>query len=276
MIAKKMLLLSAAGSVLLLAACQTAQDVPVPEDEQVKEWTGPIKAAYPDWQPTQDVPKGNAEYDAVFAAPPKPATPEPTEAVDLAAASENEAEKSQYPILYAPCPDKVRLDVAVNGDFLVNGSALPADIVEKYLKKIVAAHKDNSTAIIFVQDAKAPMDKANELLDLCRKAKIAKVSFVGPQEKAVAEPAAKKPAAQKPAVQKPVQKKAVKMVIDTTKAGTDYVVKEGDTLGDLARKFYGRASLAILIFQHNKGKIKDIDTIVPGMKIVIPALKEAE
>ena len=49
MIAKRMLLLSAAGSMLLLAACQTAQDVPVPEDEQAKEWTGPIKTAYPEW-----------------------------------------------------------------------------------------------------------------------------------------------------------------------------------------------------------------------------------
>lgn len=275
MIAKKMLLLSAAGSVLLLAACQSAQDVPVPEDEQAKEWTGPIKTAYPEWQPTKDVPKGNAEYDAVFTAAPKTVTPEPTEKVDLAAAEEVNTEKSQYPILYAPCPDKVRLDVAENGDFLVNGSVLPVEIVEKYLNKIVAAHKEKSAAIIFIQSSKVPMDKANALLELCRKAKVANVTFVGPQEKAAEKPAAKKADAKKVAA-KPAKKKAVKMVIDTTKPGTAYVIKKDDTLGDLARKHYGKASLARLIFEHNKKTIKDINKIMPGMKIVIPALKEAE
>ena len=275
MIAKKMLLLSAAGSALLLAACQTAQDVPVPEDEQAKEWAGPIKTAYPEWQPTKDVPKGNAEYDAVFTAAPKTVTPEPTEKVDLAAAEEVNTEKSQYPILYAPCPDKVRLDVAENGDFLVNGSVLPVEIVEKYLNKIVAAHKEKSAAIIFIQSSKAPMDKANALLELCRKAKVANVTFVGPQEKAAEKPVAKKADAKKVAA-KPAKKKAVKMVIDTTKPGTAYVVQKDDTLGDLARKYYGRASLARLIFEHNKNTIKDMHKIMPGMKIVIPALKEAE
>lgn len=274
MIAKKMLLLSAAGSMLLLAACQTAQDVPVPEDELAKEWTGPIKSAYPEWQPTKEMPKGNAEYDAVFAEAAKnTAVAEPAaESVDLAAVQEDNTEKAQYPILYAPCPDKVRLDVAENGDFLVNGSVLPADIVEKYLKKIVAAHKEKSAAIIYIRSSKTPMDKANELLEICRKAKVASVTFVEPQKKAEV----KKPAAKKPAAKKPAKKKAVKMVIDTTKLGTAYVVKKDDTLGGLARKFYGRASLAGLIFEHNKNTVKDIHKIMPGMKIVIPVLKEAE
>ena len=54
------------------------------------------------------------------------------------------------------------------------------------------------------------------------------------------------------------------------------MVKKDDTLGGLARKFYGRASLAGLIFEHNRNTVKDIHKIMPGMKIVIPALKEAE
>lgn len=265
MIAKKLLLLSAAGSMVFLAACQTAQDVPVPDDPQSQEWAGAIKGAYPEWQPTLEAPKGNAEYDAVFTAPQKPETPAPAgdvpEPVD-----ENAAEKEQYPILYAPCPDKVRLDVAANGDFLVNGTVLPAEIVEKYLKNIVAAHKEKSAAIIYVQDAKASRDKANELLEICRNAKIANVSFVTPKQTPA--PAAKKPAA--PA------KKAVRMVIDTEKPGTEYVVQKGDTLGKLALKYYKRASLAYLIYNHNKSVIKDMNKIKPGMKIVIPALKEAE
>ncbi len=266
MIAKKMLLLSAAGSVLLLAACQTAQDVPVPEDEQAKEWAGPIKAAYPDWQPTLDAPKGNAEYDAAFNAAPVTLAFDPAEKVDLAAA-EDQTEKAQYPILYAPCPDKVRLDVAENGDFLVNGSVLPAEIVEKYLNKIVAVHKEKSAAIIFIQSGKVPMDKANALLEICRKAKVASVTFAEAQKKAEAK---------KPAAAKPAKKKAVKMVIDTAKPGTAYMIQKNDTLGGLARKYYGKASLAHLIFEHNRKTIKDIHKIQPGMKIVIPALKEAE
>ncbi|MBO5959290.1 MAG: LysM peptidoglycan-binding domain-containing protein [Lentisphaeria bacterium] len=267
MIAKKMLMLSvAAGCVMFFAACETAKDVPVPDDAQAKEWAEPIQAAYPEWQPTQDVPKGNAEYEAVFAAAPKAAAPEqvaPVPAEDPVVA----AEKEQYPILYAPCPDKVRLDVAENGDYLVDGSALPAGIVEKYLKNIVAAHKEKSTAIIYTGNGNAPMDRVEALLDICRNAGIANVSLVAPKKAEAAKPVVIKPA---PA------KKAVKMVVDDSKPGTVYVVKKGDSLGKIAQKTYGRASLAYLIYKHNKGVVKNIDKIAPGMKITLPALKEAE
>ena len=48
--------------LLLNGACQTSQDVPVPDDEQAREWTPFIKNSYPDWQPPLEMPAGNPDY----------------------------------------------------------------------------------------------------------------------------------------------------------------------------------------------------------------------
>lgn len=51
-----------------------------------------------------------------------------------------------------------------------------------------------------------------------------------------------------------------------------HVVKKGDTLWDIAQKYYGskKGHLYDLIYNANRGLIKDPDLIYPGWKITIP------
>jgi nucleoid-associated protein YgaU len=54
--------------------------------------------------------------------------------------------------------------------------------------------------------------------------------------------------------------------------GKLYVVKDGDTLGSIARKFYGRASMSDVISRANSKVIKHSDRLQVGMRLVIPEL----
>ena len=49
-----------------------------------------------------------------------------------------------------------------------------------------------------------------------------------------------------------------------------YVIKSGDTLSAIAKKFYGDANQYPKIFEANREVIKDADLIFPGQKIRIP------
>jgi nucleoid-associated protein YgaU len=49
-----------------------------------------------------------------------------------------------------------------------------------------------------------------------------------------------------------------------------YEIVSGDTLGGIARKYYGKASAYMRIFEANKDIISDPDKIYPGQKIRIP------
>jgi len=49
-----------------------------------------------------------------------------------------------------------------------------------------------------------------------------------------------------------------------------YEIKKGDTLGAIAKHFYGKASLYPRIFEANKAVIEDPNKIYPGQKIRIP------
>ena len=49
-----------------------------------------------------------------------------------------------------------------------------------------------------------------------------------------------------------------------------YTVVKGDTLGGIARKFYGRASQWTRIQEANKDLLKGKTVIRPGMKLAIP------
>ncbi len=256
-------ILPAAGiMVLTAAACQPEMDVPVPDDPQAQEWNGSIKTAYPEWQPTVEAPQGNAEFEGMFAEVKQP-EPSPVE-VPQEPAPVDEAEKLKYPILYAPIPDKVRLDVAENGSVLVNGTLLPLDIVEKYLAAMVKSHGGNTAAILYVSP-KTDMKNVNNLLDICTKTKIAGVSLkVAGESKAAGKLAAK-----------PAEKKTARMVVDSSKPAAEYIVKKGDTLGSIALKQYKNAVYWPVIYNANKGKVKNPNRLTPKMKLQIPALKPA-
>jgi len=49
-----------------------------------------------------------------------------------------------------------------------------------------------------------------------------------------------------------------------------YEIASGDTLGGIAKKFYGNASKYTRIFEANRGVISDPNKIFPGQKIRIP------
>ena len=49
-----------------------------------------------------------------------------------------------------------------------------------------------------------------------------------------------------------------------------YTVVKGDTLGGIARKFYGKASQWTRIQEANKDLLKGKTVILPGMKLAIP------
>ncbi len=50
-----------------------------------------------------------------------------------------------------------------------------------------------------------------------------------------------------------------------------YEIVSGDTLGGIAKKFYGKSSKYTVIFEANRDIIKDANKIYPGQKIRIPA-----
>ncbi len=50
-----------------------------------------------------------------------------------------------------------------------------------------------------------------------------------------------------------------------------YEIVSGDTLGGIAKKFYGNASKYTVIFEANRDIISDPNKIYPGQKIQIPA-----
>lgn len=53
-----------------------------------------------------------------------------------------------------------------------------------------------------------------------------------------------------------------------------HTVKKGETLGKIAKKYYGDASKYKVIFEANKDKLKDPDKIYPDQELKIPHLKK--
>ncbi|MDF1550242.1 MAG: peptidoglycan-binding protein LysM [Bacteroidales bacterium] len=51
-----------------------------------------------------------------------------------------------------------------------------------------------------------------------------------------------------------------------------YTVEKGDTLGGIAKKFYGQAGKYPVIFEANKPMLKNPDLIYPGQSLRIPEL----
>ncbi len=85
---------------------------------------------------------------------------------------------------------------------------------------------------------------------------------------------AAKPAESKPAVDaaKPAESKpAVDAAKPAAQVETSYTVKAGDTLGAIAQKFYGRASMWTSIQKANEKTLKGSATVRPGMVLIIPA-----
>lgn len=68
-----------------------------------------------------------------------------------------------------------------------------------------------------------------------------------------------------------IVKKPLATAITNPKSNGFYVVKAGDNLWNIAKKYYGNGALHTKIFNANKDKIKNPSLIYPGQKLVIPA-----
>jgi nucleoid-associated protein YgaU len=65
---------------------------------------------------------------------------------------------------------------------------------------------------------------------------------------------------------------AEKLTVLDQPARTTYIVQKGDTLTKIAERHYGDPTRWKDIFEANKGKISDKDTVLPGTILVIPNL----
>lgn len=281
MFTKKMLLFPAAGAMMLcVAACQTAEDVPVPDDPRAKEWSTQIKGSYPGWQSTEKMPEGNAEYDALFTQPEAPVVPEQKAAekpepvvktddgtgADLTGGElkqevkEAKAEVPEQKV--APKgPSSAMIGIKADGSLQMNGSALTQDALKTALSTLAAEHGENSLVVIRTL-GNVPPAAVNSVLDLCRDLKIGKVRFV--RHGAVA-PDVKKNVKATKAVQ-------MRLVVDTEKPASDYTVQKGDTLSGISLKFYKNAGYWKTIVKANP-KLKDANRLIPGTKLKVPVLK---
>ncbi len=68
--------------------------------------------------------------------------------------------------------------------------------------------------------------------------------------------------------------KAVEEEVEEKPEAQFYTVKKGDTLGGIAKKFYGKASKYPVIFEANKPMLKDPNLIYPGQCLRIPHLEK--
>jgi nucleoid-associated protein YgaU len=67
----------------------------------------------------------------------------------------------------------------------------------------------------------------------------------------------------------PAQPQPVRPV-ETAKPARTHTVQEGESLSDLADKYYGSSDKWAKIYRANRTAIKDPDRIYPGMKLTIP------
>lgn len=60
--------------------------------------------------------------------------------------------------------------------------------------------------------------------------------------------------------------------ITDTSMYAKHTVKKGETLGKIANQYYGKPMKYTVIFEANKGILKNPDVIYPGQELVIPNL----
>ncbi|MEM9385479.1 MAG: BON domain-containing protein [Pseudomonadota bacterium] len=68
----------------------------------------------------------------------------------------------------------------------------------------------------------------------------------------------------------PTAESATAVPIEPEEKSEIYEIVSGDTLGGIAKRYYGNAGAYMRIFEANRGIIEDPDRIYPGQKIRIP------
>ena len=294
------------AAMFALVSC--ASNVPPPEDEKAEAWTPGIQNSYPDWQPPEEMPDGNPAYAEAFGEP-RPVESEetvvvvvaeettetaPVKKVDETPEAARPREQQPQPVEVKPAgPAKfMRVDVfpaetGVDGVYAVNGERVNTSVLKTVLKDAGLANKDIAVIVYGRTDSKVA--DLNAVVDYCKEAGITKLNVmtnddIMEQRKAEVraqkgikdEPAkdAKKDAA-KPEEVLPLERYRTKTVVDSGKPSTEYIVKDGDSLSVIAKALYHDGTAWEIIFDANKETLNGKPNFLkPGMKLVIPAVKE--
>lgn len=294
------------AAMFALVSC--ASNVPPPEDEKAEAWTPGIQSSYPDWQPPEEMPDGNPAYAEAFGEP-RPVESEetvvvvvaeettetaPVKKVDETPEAAKPREQQPQPVEVKPAaPAKfMRVDVfpaeaGVDGVYAVNGERVNTSVLKTVLKDAGLANKDIAVIVYGRTDSKVA--DLNAVVDYCKEAGITKLNVmtnddIMEQRKAEVraqkgikdEPAkdAKKDAA-KPEEVLPLERYRTKTVVDSGKPSTEYIVKDGDSLSVIAKALYHDGTAWEIIFDANKETLNGKPNFLkPGMKLVIPAVKE--
>ena len=239
----KIFLLStpAACAALLLSSC--ASDVPAPNDPDAQEWTPKIRSSCSGWQPPREMPAGNPEYAAAFEKASGPAVPANAEVslVDME--------------IIGPTPKSCS----------INGHALSDNETESFLRDFAKANENPAVRITWRGSGYAK--KGEAIGDFCKKIGFRQVELRELPEK---EPEIPAPASEK---KKPAVSSKLKMEVDRSVPGTDYIVRIGDTLSRIAKKQYHDGNLWYIIYSENKSLLKNANRLVPGTKLHLPALR---
>ena len=292
------------AAMLVLVSC--ASNVPPPEDEDAEAWTPGIQSSYPDWQPPEEMPEGNPAYaeafgeprpvdgkdsaPAVVAADEKASTAAPVKKVDEtpeASKPKQQAQAQPQPVeATKPAgPAKfMRVDVfpveaGVDGVYAVNGERVNSAALKSTLNETGKTNKD--IAVILYGRPRAAESDLNAAIDWCKAAGLEKINVmtnddIMAQRKAEVRAAkGQKDDAAASADASKAKPAREKLVVDTDKPATDYVVKDGDTLSSLAKTFYHDGAEWEIIFDANKETLNGKPNFLKiGTKLVIPAVKK--
>jgi putative sigma-54 modulation protein len=163
---------------------------------------------------------------------------------------------------------------------------MSCDVVLRVDKNLSNPDRKTCEVTVFVRDSvvrvTASASDMNAAIDWCKAAGIKKINVMTNDDimaQRKAEVRAQKDQkdqkdqkADETAKAKPAREK---LVVDTDKPATDYVVKDGDTLSSLAKTFYHDGAEWEIIFDANKETLNGKPNFLKiGTKLVIPAVKK--
>ena len=293
-------------TALLVSACASPVNTPIPDDPQAQEWTPGIQTAYPDWQAPDGIPPENPDYvdsllaisqaDREMGAASSGQTPaEETEkntdgkiipvgeqkdggeTADETAAVQDQNKQNQF-----QGPDFIRVDILrPQGQpvesYSLNGEAVTLEQLKEELKKFAErCGTRKSTALIYVaHSTNVNAQQVIDMMKLCVDAGISSCSVVEDRNLSgnFTRDWADAGKGMDPE-QKPGKTQRFKMAVDPEQTAAEYVVQPGDSLSVIAKKVYKDGNLWGILYTENKNIIQNKDFLKPGTKIKVPALRK--